>query len=300
MFTVNQKSIDSFLHGIDGAVIHDEPMAKHSPWNIGGKAQCYFPPSDKTEVVQLMCQLPGNIPVQWLGSGNSTLVREGGLKGVILGTYEGLSSIRRLDAQSLYVEAGIHNANLAKFCADKNLSGLEFLENSSATLGGAIAMSAQLEHKWSVVSQLECVNRDGDLNWISLADFRSQQRSRTHKRSAWIVAAKLKLNIFKQKKSRLSVLQRYQPRAAYSRPASISIYRQTESINPNKLLDKAGLAGWKIGGVAYHTETPNELVVRDNATVRDIESLVEHGRQEVKRQFDVDLSSLINFVGDEA
>ncbi len=298
MFAVNQKSIDSFLYGIDGTLMHNEPMAKHSPWNVGGTAQCYFPPSNKTSVVQLMCQLPGNISVQWLGSGSNTLVRDGGLSGVTLDTSKGLSSIRRLDERTLYVEAGTSNVSLLKFCADKGLGGLAFLESASGTFGGAIAMGSQTDKQWNVVVQLECVNRDGDIKWCSLVEFRAKQFAQAPKHSLWILGAKLELDLVKSKKSILSVLQRFHTQPFKTKLPPTGIYAQTAQINPNRLLHNAGLAGLTIGGAAYKIDKPNDLIVNHGAKVKDVERLVEYGRTEVKKQFNVDLNVLINFVGD--
>ncbi len=249
-----------------------------------------------------MCQLPGNIPIFWLGSGNNTLVRDGGIKGVTLSPSEGLSAISWSEkAESLYVESGIENATLVRFCSSKGIEGLDFLASSPGTLGGAIAMSATQLDKWHTIKRLECVDRDGDLSWCELAELQDKLWTSDANKQAWIIGVEFAFSRPDQKHSKvLSIIKRVHSSVTNKKVAPTGIYQHSSEVDPEALLQKSGLAGFKVGGAGFNQLKPNQLAISKSTSVADVENLVHHGQQVVKRKFDIELSSLINFVGDRA
>ncbi|MFT5261116.1 MAG: UDP-N-acetylmuramate dehydrogenase [Saprospiraceae bacterium] len=298
MFSTKKHSIGSFLDGIEGTLSRNEPMGKHSRWNMGGTAQCYFSASGKTSVVQLMCQLPGNIPITWLGSGNNTLVRDGGIKGVTLSTRVGLAVIRPLGDKRFYAEAGADNATLARYMSDKGFEELEFLSLSSGTLGGALAMGAVEEDKWASIKQLECVNRDGDLIWCEMSRVPQLLGCADPKKQAWIVGAEFEFKQQQTKRNKALLLFKNMPSRFTGKSTSTGIYHASSQVNPASLLQECGLAGYALGGAAFDRRSPNELALSNRSSVSDVEALVGYGQRMVKQKFDVQLHSLINFVGE--
>ena len=101
MRTIIQRSLQSHLEGIEGLLLRDEPMHKHTSWRVGGNAELFYVPTDKASLVQLMCQLPGNVPVFWFGLGSNLLVRDAGIPGMVVCTFKGMNEI---DA---FVEVGV-------------------------------------------------------------------------------------------------------------------------------------------------------------------------------------------------
>ena len=116
MHTIMQRSLQSHLEGIEGVLLRDEPMNRHTSWRVGGNAEMFYVPTDKASLVQLMCQLPGNVPVFWFGLGSNLLVRDAGIAGMVVCTFKGMDEIERVDTESIYAQAGVTSAKLAKYC----------------------------------------------------------------------------------------------------------------------------------------------------------------------------------------
>ncbi len=315
MFSTTEKSISSFLQGMDGELSPNEPMGKHTRWNLGGKAQYYFPPNNKTEVVQLMCQLPSNVPVFWLGAGRSVMVRDGGLRGVAVSTQGGLDRIKRLSKHNLYVQSGVASASLAQYCRQQELAGLEFLKATPGSIGAAIAMSHLQVKKWKNIKRLECVNRDGDLIWCGLNQLKDVLHldavaSQENTQQAWIVGIEFRMS--KRGDDKRASAQTIPDRGSAvidglirkvrSQFASVPVthtglYKQSVEIDPTNLLREAGLAGHRIGAAGFDNENPNELNVGRTCRVADVEQLVDYGRETVHQKLGIDLHSQLTFVG---
>jgi len=178
MHTVTNRSLQSHLEGVEGLLLHDEPMDRHTSWRVGGKAEMFYVPTDKASLVQLMCQLPGNVPVFWFGLGSNLLVRDAGIPGMVVCTFKGMDEIERVDKESVYAQAGVASAKHAKFCARRGLEGAEFLAGIPGSFGGAVAMNAGAfgGDTWSMIERIECLDREGNITWFEKSEISYQYR----------------------------------------------------------------------------------------------------------------------------
>jgi UDP-N-acetylenolpyruvoylglucosamine reductase len=86
--------------------------------------------------------LPEHEPLFWMGLGSNLLIRDGGIRGTVINTKNRLKICERIDDETIYVEAGVPCALVAKFCAEQGLVGAEFLAGIPGTMGGALKMNA--------------------------------------------------------------------------------------------------------------------------------------------------------------
>jgi UDP-N-acetylmuramate dehydrogenase len=123
-------------------VLRDEPMAKHTSWHVGGPADGYFTPRDRDDLSDFLRELPGDVPVYWVGLGSNLLVRDGGLRGVVIATLGVFKRIERRAELRVYCESGVPCTTLARQSVRWGMSQGEFFAGIPGTLGGALAMNA--------------------------------------------------------------------------------------------------------------------------------------------------------------
>ena len=302
MHSVMQRSLQSHLDGVEGVILHQEPMAKHTSWRVGGKAEMFYVPVDKASLVQLMCQLPGNVPVLWMGLGSNILVRDAGIPGVVVCTFRGLDDIERVDSESVYAQAGVASAKLAKYCARHGLEGAEFLAGIPGSFGGAVAMNAGAYggDTWSMIERIECLDREGNINWFDKGEISYQYRHVDLPENNWIIGAQIKLKAIKGldlgRRIRELLKTRGNSQPVQSANAG-SVFKNPENDFAARLLEEAGMKGVAEGGAEYSIKHANFIINTGNATACDIESLITLGQKSVKQRFGIDLVPEVRIVG---
>ena len=122
-------------------VKRDEPMSRHTSWHVGGPADVFFTPADRTDLIAFLETLPKGTPLFWLGLGSNLLVRDGGIRGVVIDT-TGLDKLEQIGPTTLYSDAGVPCARIARRCISLELGPAEFFAGIPGTLGGALTMNA--------------------------------------------------------------------------------------------------------------------------------------------------------------
>ncbi len=97
MMAAMQPNRPAFMDGLRGQLLMNEPMSRHTSWRVGGKAEYFYTPADKADLVKMLKQLPVSVPVYWVGLGSNLLVRDGGVDGMIVRTARGLSEIEYIE-----------------------------------------------------------------------------------------------------------------------------------------------------------------------------------------------------------
>jgi UDP-N-acetylmuramate dehydrogenase len=302
MHTVMNRSLRSHLEGVEGVLLHDEPMDRHTSWRVGGKAEMFYVPTDKASLVQLMCQLPGNVPVFWFGLGSNLLVRDAGIPGMVVCTFKGMDEIERVDKESVYAQAGVACAKLAKFCARRGLVGAEFLAGIPGSFGGAVAMNAGAfgGDTWSMIERIECLDREGNIAWFEKSEISYQYRYVDLPENNWIIGAQIKLKSIKGldlgRRIRELLKTRGNSQPVQSANAG-SVFKNPENDHAARLLEEVGMKGRAIGGAEYSTKHANFIINKGNANASDIEALIELGRKAVKQRFGIELEPEVRIVG---
>jgi UDP-N-acetylmuramate dehydrogenase len=280
-----------------------EPLARHTSWRVGGPADVFYVPADRDDLVNFLKSLAPGTPLTWLGLGSNLLVRDGGVRGVVLCTHGALSGIRHLPPWEIYAEAGVPGAKIARFAAARNLAGGEFFAGIPGTLGGALAMNAGAfgSETWRCVASVETVDRTGTVRTRQPADYRIGYRHVQGPEGEWFLAARLRLVPGDGGQSRAAIRELLLKRAR-TQPLAVanagSVFRNPPGDHAGRLIEAAGLKGLCVGGAQVSERHANFIVNTGTASARDIETLIERVRAEVERRWGVRLEPEVHVVGE--
>ncbi len=286
-----------------GTLLHDEPLARHTSWRIGGPARCYYEPHDIDDLAEFLHDLPPAEPVFWLGLGSNLLVRDGGVQGTVIATFRALGEMERLDATRLRVEAGVACPQVARFCSQQGLCGVEFLAGIPGTLGGALAMNAGAfgGETWSYVESVETLNRHGDRHTRTPHDYRIGYRSVEGPEGEWFVAAVLTLK--RGDSSELSerirhLLDKRKATQPLNLPSCGSVFRNPPGDHAARLIESTGLKGLRIGDACVSEKHANFIVNLGAARAADVEALIAQVMERVEVAHGVRLVPEVRIVGE--
>jgi len=289
-----------------GKLLYDEPMSRHTSWRVGGPADLYFAPADLDDLVDfLRHRRERDWPVTWLGLGSNTLVRDGGIRGIVIATHKSLGGIELRDDRSVYAEVGVPCAKIARLTARNGLARAEFFAGIPGTLGGALAMNAGAwgHTTWEVVHQVETVDAGGALHRRRATDFEIGYRSVRSPREEWFVSAVLYLKAgdaaasMARIKEFLSSRARTQP---IHSPNAGSVFVNPPNDFAARLIESAGLKGAREGGASVSRKHANFIVNEGGASARDIETLIARVAGTVEQAHGVRLQAEIRVVGEAA
>jgi UDP-N-acetylmuramate dehydrogenase len=304
-------------------VRRSERMSRHTSWHVGGPAEIFFSPRDRSDLAAFLRTVPAETQVLWVGLGSNLLVRDGGLSGVVVATQGALERLERLSETIVYCEAGVACARIARQCIQWGLGPAEFFAGIPGTLGGALAMNAGAfgGETWNHVLQVETVDRRGNEHTRSPRDYEVGYRRVARKDSApgrathdgsasaedpsageGFIAAKLQ---FEHKpganegevRSLLARRKASQPIGEWS---CGSVFTNPPGDHAARLIEAAGLKGYRIGDASVSEKHANFIINHGAASAADIERLIERVQGEVERRYGVHLSPEVRIVGEPA
>ena len=285
-------------------VKRDEPMSRHTSWHVGGPADVFFTPADRTDLVAFLEVLPKGTPLFWLGLGSNLLVRDGGIRGVVIDT-TGLDRLEQLDGTSIYSEAGVPCARIARRCISLELGPAEFFAGIPGTLGGALVMNAGAfgGETWPRVRA------------VDVCDARGRERRRDAREYSYSyrrLIPPVPGEFF------LGAVLEFERRPGLTEDAMrelIARRKETQPIgewscgstftNPAgdhaaRLIEAAGLKGHRIGDIMVSTKHANFLVNVGEARAADVEKLVGFIQAQVQERFGVRLTPEFHVTGESA
>jgi UDP-N-acetylmuramate dehydrogenase len=295
------------LPAVRGKLLTDEPLAPFTWFRVGGPADAIFLPEDEDDLAAFLKGLDPSVPVTVLGVGSNTLVRDGGVEGVVIRLGKAFAKVEPRGDSRIYAGAAALDAMVAREAGKAGIAGLEFYRGVPGTIGGALVMNAGCygSETKDVLVEAYALTRDGERLTLSNADL-----DYSYRKSARAAAEQL---IF------LGALYQGRPddpAAVETRMAEITSRReQTQPIrektggstfkNPPghsswKLVDEAGWRGKPFGGAMFSPLHSNFLINTGEATAADLEGLGEAVRADVKAKFGVELDWEIKRIGKPA
>jgi len=303
MADVQDMSIALDRSRLRGDWVSNEPMARHTSWRVGGPADIYYKPADIDDLAELLAQWPDDEPLFWLGLGSNLLVRDGGIRGMVIATSGMLNGLERREGNVVRVEAGVACAKVARFCGREGLVGSEFLAGIPGTMGGALAMNAGAfgGETWPLVQAVETLDRQGR-RYLRMAD--EYDIAYRHVRGPvgeWFIAAHLLLQPgdveASQENIKTLLVQRGDSQPT-GQPSGGSVFRNPENDHAGRLIEVSGLKGFCIGGACVSEKHANFFINSNAATAADLEALIRHVQAEVESQQGVRLIPEIHIVGE--
>jgi UDP-N-acetylmuramate dehydrogenase len=287
-----------------GTLLSNEPLAKYTSWRVGGPAQRMYIPENKADLIRFIAELPEDEPLYWLGLGSNLLVRDSGIRGTVINTRNRLKEMYLMDSEQVYVEAGVPCAHVARFCSDLGLTGAEFLAGIPGTMGGALKMNAGAfgGETWSIVDQVETINRNGEVSLRSHSEFEVAYRSVKGLDSEWFLSTQLRLQRGDSHSSQQQIKALLEKRNASqptNKPTCGSVFKNPPGDYAARLIEACGLKGYRVGGAAVSEKHANFIENQGNATAKDIETLIETIQDKVQTQFGISLQTEVCRVGEK-
>lgn len=285
-----------------GKLLPNELLANYTSWRIGGPADYVFIPADLDDLSYFLKSLPEMIPITWIGLGSNTLVRDGGVEGVVIITQGALSKLENPEAQFIRAEAGVASAQLARFTARAGYAGLEFMAGIPGTVGGALAMNAGCfgGEVWRYVQRVETIDRHGEIRFRSLADFEVSYRTVIRPADEWFVAGHFSLSLGDKEKS-LNDIRTLLEARSNTQPTGTancgSVFRNPPGNFAGRLIEECGLKGKSIGGARVSEKHANFIINEKNASSADIENLIATVRAIVEEKTGIKLHPEVCIMG---
>ncbi len=311
--------------GPRGELLHHAEMSRFTSWRAGGQADRLYTPTDLDDLCGFLKTLEKAEPIYFIGLGSNLLVRDSGLRGTVIHLHSGLRHIkleqRRTNGSEasspygvIFAEAGVASPKLARFAANHNLVGAEFLAGVPGTIGGALAMNAGCygHETWEFVSQVLTVNRCGDVHRRSPKEYRvgyrhvepdvELGRELAATCNEWFVGAWFMLPRGDGAKSRLDIKQLLEKRIA-SQPLNLpnagSVFRNPPGDFAARLIEACGMKGEKLGGAQISEKHANFIVNLGGAKASDIEGLINAAEARVEEKFGVKLQREVRILGEK-
>ncbi len=240
--------------GIRGELRFNEPMARHVTWRAGGTAARAYLPADLGDLAAFLRATRIDEPLLFVGLGSNLLVRDGGFGGTVVFLHAVLGGLTFADGL-VYAEAGVASPKVARFAANHDLAGAEFLAGIPGTVGGALAMNAGCYggETWAIVERVLMLDRHGNLHERRAEDFEIGYRHVGLRAASDEVfaAAWFRLPPGDGAASRARIRELLEKRIA-SQPLQLpnagSVFRNPPVDHAARLNEAAGLKGLQVAG----------------------------------------------------
>ncbi|MGN0801907.1 MAG: UDP-N-acetylmuramate dehydrogenase [Candidatus Faecivicinus sp.] len=281
----------------------NEPMSRHTTFRVGGPADLmYFPESEAQLCRAISAAKEHGIPALVMGNGSNMIVRDGGIRGLVIVLGERFAQID-VDGECLTAQAGASLARVAATAQTASLAGLEFASGIPGSLGGGCAMNAgAYGGQISDVLTEARVYLDGEIRTLTRDEMEMGYRSTLPLKVGGIVlSAKFQLHRDDAEAilSRMKALNaRRREKQPLNFPSAGSVFKRPEGYFAGSLIEQCGLKGRAVGGAQVSTKHAGFIVNTGNATAADVLELIDQVQHEVFRRFGVRLETEVRITGE--
>jgi len=290
---------------LGAVVLAREPLARRTTLRAGGRADVYVEPSSEGELACAV-QICGEraVPLMILGRGSNLLIRDGGIRGVVVclahPVFCGIEALGR----QLRCGAGARLKDLSARAREAGLAGLEFLEGIPGTVGGALRMNAGAMGcaTFDVVKQVRFMDDLGQIHERDGAGMNAAYRSCPMLKSCVALGATFEGRAAAREiiAARAKEFNERRWRCQPKEPSAGCIFKNpSPAMSAGALIDKAGLKGARVGGASVSAVHANFIVTDGAATARDVLELIGIIRSRVKAAHGIDLQTEVEIVGED-
>lgn len=285
-------------------VSYNEPMSKHTTFRIGGPADLWIEPATVDEIGRII-RLAASfaLPVTILGNGSNVLVRDKGIRGLVIKLGARLAEIR-YDGNVLYAGAGALLSRVARYAAAQNLTGMEFAAGIPGSVGGATFMNAGAYggEMANVVTAVTAVTADGRIVRFCGEELAFRYRHSIFQENGSIICGvelKLPSGDTKEIQERMGDLAlRRRCKQPVEMPSAGSTFKRPTGYYAGTLIDQAGLKGLRVGGAQVSEKHAGFIVNTGEATAEDVLNLIAEVQRRVKEQSGVMLYPEVKVIGE--
>lgn len=287
----------------ENSILENENMANHTTFKCGGNASLYIAPNSTDELVKVLEVLRNeNYPYMVIGNGSNLLVKDSGYDGAIVEVDKKISEID-VRGEEIIVEAGAKLSKVATIAMENDLAGFEFAHGIPGNMGGAVVMNAGAyggEMK-DVLKWVKVVDQNGEIQTLENEELELGYRtSRVMKEKMIVLEAciKLELGVMGDIAEVMALLMsKRKASQPLEYPSAGSTFKRPEGYFAGKLVQDAGMKGYRVGDAMVSDKHSGFVINCGNATATEVIQVIKDVQAKVKEDFGVDLEPEVRIIG---
>lgn len=297
--------LETLQKAVHVPILTGEPMSRHTTFRTGGPADYYAAPESAEEIAALIRTARElALPCYIIGNGSNLLVRDGGYRGLIIQIWNNMNEIR-VEGDRICAQAGALLSRIAHRALDAELTGLECESGIPGTLGGAVVMNAGAyggEMK-DVLLSVRVLDEDGNVRTLMAEELELGYRTSVILKKGYIVldavlqlshgdSASIAARMEELKIQRVS-------KQPLEYPSAGSTFKRPEGYFAGKLIQDAGLKGYRVGGAEVSQKHSGFVINVDHATSSDVLQVIADVQKIVQDRFGVFLEPEVRIIGED-
>lgn len=282
----------------------DAKMSEHIYFKVGGTVDILLTPN-KIQQLQYTIKLckENNIPFFVMGNGSNLLVKDGGIRGVVIK----LSNINNIEIKEnkIKAECGALLKDVSEQAINGSLTGLEFASGIPGSVGGAVFMNAgAYDGEISgIIEEATVLDNNEEIKILSKEELKlGYRKSIVMDKKYVVISATFNLNTGNKQtiQARVDELtQRRTDRQPLEYPSAGSTFKRPDGYFAGQLIQEAGLKGFTVGGACVSEKHAGFVINKNNGTAKDVLDVIHHVQEEVKNKFGVELHPEVRILGEE-
>ncbi len=293
----------------ESVIFINEPMSKHTSFKIGGNADIFIKAKTEDDIKQILKYSEGNnIPLTIVGNGSDLLVKDGGIRGIVVKVDIDIFEIEKINDEDYIVTvgAGVKNGYVAQKLLIDEIEGFEFASGIPGSIGGALRMNAGAHggEMKDIVLETMCIDKQGNICVLSNEEQEFEYRNSIFKLNKYIILStklKLKKGIYKEIKEKMDEYanwrKEHQP---IEYPSAGSTFKRGTDFITAKLIDECGLKGYSIGDAEVSTKHAGFVINKGNAKAKEVIDLIEYIKEKVADKFGKEIELEVQIIGEDA
>lgn len=285
-------------------VLCDEPMKKHTTFRVGGNADYFVMPKTVQEVKEAVALCRAHdMDYYVVGNGSNLLVSDAGYRGAIIQIYNEMNQIE-IDGTTVKVQAGALLSKIGSAALKAGLTGFEFAAGIPGTVGGAVVMNAGAyggETK-DILKSATVLTQDGEVLTLYNRELELGYRTSVIAKKGYIVLEaeyELKEGDVETIRATMDDLKtRRVTKQPLEYPSAGSTFKRPEGYFAGKLIQDAGLRGYRVGGAMVSEKHCGFVINAEDATASDVLELIHQISDKVYEQFGVRLEPEVKVLGE--
>jgi len=286
-------------------ILQNESMKNHTSFHIGGKADIMVIPSSTEQVRRAVsiCR-DRNIPLMIMGNGSNLLVRDAGIRGVVIKIADGMRCIT-VEGEYIRAQAGALLSAISSEALKHGLTGMEFASGIPGTIGGAVIMNAGAydgEMK-DIVDRVLVMDENGNEAVLSREELAFGYRSSSLQNKFSVVldvVISLIKGDYEESKAKIAdFTRRRREKQPLAYPSAGSVFKRPPGYYAGKLIQDCGLKGLRVGDAQISELHSGFIINLGNAAAKDVIALIEIVKARVMAKFGVEMHPEIRIVGEE-